>query len=93
MSKNEKGGISPHHVRLILNQVWRGHTTDVQKVIKILQDAGLVGSDDLSLSAAADSISERFRPRTLVAPWRLPACRSMCALRVKLEAARAGLIP
>ena len=84
MSKNEKGGISPHHVRLILNQVWRGHTTDVQKVIKILQDAGLVGSDDLSLSAAANSYA-KFRPRTLVAPWRLPACRSMCALESSLK--------
>jgi hypothetical protein len=84
MSKNEKGGISPHHVRLILNQVWRGHTTDVQKVIKILQDAGLVGSDDLSLSAAADSYP-KIPAEDFGRAWRLPACRSMCALESSLK--------
>jgi hypothetical protein len=92
MSKNEKGGISPHHVRLILNQVWRGHTTDVQKVIKILQDAGLVGSDDLSLSAAADSYpkipAEDFGRAMATAGLPIDV-----RIRVKLEAARAGLIP
>ncbi|MGO9683984.1 MAG: hypothetical protein ACLPTZ_15625 [Beijerinckiaceae bacterium] len=55
MSKNEKqGGINPHHIRLVLNQSWRGHSTEVEKIISILRKAGLVAADDLPLSAAAD---------------------------------------